>query len=479
MTALHHTLDDAAIQDFIVHGYTLIKADQPASFHQAIYDKIETVFGAEGNPGNNLLPRIPEIQEIFTSPSVDGALTSLLGPGYSMHPHRYCHLNSPGGQGQNWHKDDYIYDQNVRHHRYRWVMAFYYPQDVSPDMGATGILSGRQYYNHISTDDPTQSTEQEISLCGPAGTVALVNFDVWHRATANTSNKKRYMLKFQFLRMTEPRQPSWQHSQAQWQPVATDRHTALSASVWHWLCGQPTVQDSTTTNPPLSPHELRAADETTRLDAAYTLASQGIEVIPQLVHMLHTEVTDLALSNQAKNQTNPAGGNPAELYSAHALSALGPSAVPELIVQLQHDHWGVRAAAADILGNIGSGAHTAIEALTYALQDDNLWVRRNAAEALGTIAPQVPEAIDGLAALAADQDERVRRNVALALAKIGRAAHTAVPAICQLLNDENRYVRFNAILALQHIGTPEASTALWDHLLVSRWCPITTQETPF
>ena len=106
-------------------------------------------------------------------------------------------------------------------------------------------------------------------------------------------------------------------------------------------------------------------------------------------------------------------------------------------------------------------------------------MRRNAAEALGTIASQAPETVEALAAVSNDPDERVRRNAALSLAKIGPAAHTAVPAIRTLLNDENRYVRFNAVLALQHIATPAASAALWDDLLASRWCPITTKETPY
>jgi hypothetical protein len=355
MTTIHTTLDDAAIRDFIVHGYTLIKADQPPEFHQAIYDKIESVFAAEGNPGNNILPRIPEIQEIFDGPSVRGALTSLLGPGYTIHPHRYCHLNNPGGEGQSWHKDDYVYDQNVRHHRYRWVMAFYYPQDVTPDMGATGILPGRQFYNHISTSNPKESTETELPLCGPAGTVALVNFDVWHRATANTSDKKRYMLKFQFLRMEEPLRPNWNHTQPQWQPVNGDTQPDLSTSVWQWLCGLPGSNNNAVTNgtetngtgtngaatnatPPAD--ALRNPDEIVRLNAAYALAAQGEQALPHLLDALHAEAEDLAETNLAKNPVNPAGGNPAELYAAHGLTALGSIAVAPLTKQLQHIHWG-------------------------------------------------------------------------------------------------------------------------------------------
>ena len=40
------------------------------------------------------------------------------------------------------HQDSYENDQNVRHHRTRWTMAFYYPQDVSLDMGPDRNFAG-------------------------------------------------------------------------------------------------------------------------------------------------------------------------------------------------------------------------------------------------------------------------------------------------------------------------------------------------
>ena len=45
----------------------------------------------------------------------------------------------------------------------------------------------------------------------PAGTVAITHYDIWHAASANTSDKMRYMLKFLFDRTEEPSAPSWKH----------------------------------------------------------------------------------------------------------------------------------------------------------------------------------------------------------------------------------------------------------------------------
>ena len=473
-------LNDRTVREFITHGYTLVQSDLPPEFHHAVCAKLDATLKAEGNLGNNVLPRIPEIGQVFTSPSVHGALHSLLGPGYSMHPHRYCHLNRPGSQGQDWHKDDFIFDHNVRHHRFRWVMAFYYPQDVDADMGPTGLTGRGQFHNHISNADSSQSTEEEIKLCGPAGTVAIVNFDVWHRATANISNRPRSMLKFQFLRMEEPLDPTWDISSDDGQPVTDDPYPALSAHIWRWLSG---TSVNRLVTQPLNQSELLTALQSTsepiRLNAAYALGNLGARAVPTLIDALRTEAIARAETNQIPNPTNVQGGNPSDLDAAHALTAAGPAAVPALLDELSNTDWPLRAAAADTLGNLGRESHMAIPALTRALADENPWVRRNAAEALGTIGPQKGDSIADLAAVLADESEPVRRNAALALAKIGPLAATAVPSLRTALYDENRYVRFNAQLALQRIASPDALDALWNDINIARWCPITTKDTPY
>jgi hypothetical protein len=472
-------LNDKAVAEFIRQGYTLVQSDLGADFHRDICKRLDPVIGQEGNPGNNILPRIPQIQQVFDCAPVRGALQSLLGPDYAIHPHRYCHLNKSGSPGQNWHKDDYIFDQQTRHHRNRWVMAFYYPQDVTPDMGASGVMPGRQYHNGISNSDPALSAEEELKLCGPAGTVALLNFDVWHRATANTSNKSRYMLKFQFTRMAEPLAPSWDNQNDSWHTTDGVRD-AVGAHVWDWLSGK------TDTNANQAKGDidrlltaLGDKDEDRRIEAAYALGACGTGAVPGLMNVLETQVAMQAEANLGQTPANVQGGNPAELSAAYALAAVGQGAVAQLASTLQHGHWGMRAAAADILGNIGRPAKTAVPQLAQALSDGDFWVRRNAAQALGTIAPQDEEVVAGLAKNLQDSDERLRRNAAFSLAKIGPGAASAVDGLRQTLADESRYVRFNTVLALKRIATPQAQEALWEELVTSRWCPVTTSATPY
>ena len=90
-----HLLSDQALQRFIRDGYVSFKVNLPPTFHKALYDKTERMLTSVGNPSNNLLPRLPEIQQVFTDPTFRGAMISILGPDYYLHPHRHCHENRP------------------------------------------------------------------------------------------------------------------------------------------------------------------------------------------------------------------------------------------------------------------------------------------------------------------------------------------------------------------------------------------------
>ena len=118
-------LTDAQMRDFIVNGYLTVKTDLPRSVHETIYRKTQEYTEKEGNLGNNILPRVPELQAVFEDPAVRGAFTSILGENYVMHSHRHPHQNRPHSDGQGVHKDRYWVYQKVRHHCPRWAMEFY------------------------------------------------------------------------------------------------------------------------------------------------------------------------------------------------------------------------------------------------------------------------------------------------------------------------------------------------------------------
>ena len=229
MVDKQYLLNDDAMRDFIVNGYVVVKPALPPSFHKSVFQQTLGIIEKGENLGNNnLLPKVPMLQQVFDDPAVHGALTSVLGQNYVMNQHRACHYHPPGSKAQDWHKD-YPLGGNVRYHRTRLAMAFYYPQDVTEDMGPTAIQPATQYYVE-------PSNAPGLSLCGEAGTVTIVHYELWHRATENLSDKIRFMLKFLFCRTEEPQQPSWNAENPNWEANQTHpvEHQAMWEHLWKW-----------------------------------------------------------------------------------------------------------------------------------------------------------------------------------------------------------------------------------------------------
>ena len=89
-------LSDAALQDFIIRGYRVVQPTATADLHGELHRQVECVLAA-GNPGNELIDRIPLLHQLFADPVVDAALTGILGPGYALCRHCHC-LRSRAGQ---------------------------------------------------------------------------------------------------------------------------------------------------------------------------------------------------------------------------------------------------------------------------------------------------------------------------------------------------------------------------------------------
>ena len=437
-------LTDAQVQAYLTNGYITVQTAHPPAVHQSIHRQIEALFATEGNPGNDILPKIPNLYQILRDPAVDGALQSLLGPSYLIHPHRHCHHNPSRSQGQGMHQDSYENDQNVRHHRTRWTMAFYYPQDVSLDMGPTAILPATQHYN--SSKQAYEREEQP--LCGRAGTVTIVHYDLWHRAMPNASASDRFMVKFLFTRMSEPQAPSWNHCDSTWQAAGTDPPAELCRRAWDWMRGTYGTAAPTAVSLDELRQTLNADTEAERLRAVYALAARGEGAVPILLNALRSEAKARLEANLANEHTNPS-----QLDAVFALSAVGRPAVPHMVQLLNENDWWLRAAAADVLGDLGTTASDAVPHLTRALDDEAEWVRRNAVEALGNIGPDAAEAVPALSRRLQDSESWIRHNAALSLAKIGPAAAEAVPDLRKNIDDEDRYARANATVALERIGT--------------------------
>jgi HEAT repeat protein len=478
-------LETAAIANFVRDGYLIVRTSLPAEFHQDVCRRAGAMLDREGNWGNNMLPRLPELQHVLADPAVHGALSSLLGPTYALHPHRYCHRNEPGSTAQRLHKDtrEFSGDKHLRHLRPRWLIAFYYPHDVTEDMGPTAIVPGSPYY----LEQPDEREWPEMLVRAPGGSVAIVHFGIWHRATSNRGTQPRYMFKFQFARMDEPARVDHVEP-VDWNMAHRPApHSALWAHVFGWLEGNGTSTLTSTDAPsvdalqaddvyirraaadafgaapaagaiPALAGALSDVDEPVRVNAAQALAAAGAAALQSLDEALRT----------------PRG--PVPRYSAQALSAMGAPAVELLATRARDADDEVATNAIDALGNMGHAATPAEPVLRAALRSDNPWLRRHATEALGILGPAAQPAVPDLARALSDEHAYVRFNAATALARIGPVAAEATAALIAALDDSDRYTRAWSAQALRRIGTGDARDALIEHLMVARWCATTRTD---
>lgn len=498
-------LTDAQMQRFVAHGYLCLRTELPECFHRGIWERFDTLIGTEAslNPGNNLLPAVPELNQVFADSVVRGALTSVVGPDYVMHPHRALHNNLPGSDAQRIHKDSYWgYLRRVRNHRCRWAMIMYVPQATPLERGPTGVIPGSQY----QSQRPDEALMREVAGCLETGGFLLIHYDIWHRKMKNFTQDKRFMMKFEFIRMREPDAPSWDHADPAWR---LDELPGLDLSAvwrrhWNWLRGAseqdvPVNHIDTANLTDTDPRRRLAAIndialsteaaharlqalaallhdplEPIAVDAAYAMASAGAHAVPLLLNIVGGDTEeDTDLDRGSHDGSRPDAGMPAR-SAAYGLAEIGLPAVQGLLDILDNGAGSrARKLAAFALGEIAGTGTEVVNALCSATQDPAASVRINAIEALG-LKSATPSAVAALSRAIKDVDPQARFSAALSLAQIGPAAEAAVPALQDALHDTNRYVPGYAVEALERIATPSAIRVLLPFLKAARWCPHTS-----
>jgi hypothetical protein len=276
------------------------------------------------------------------------------------------------------HKDSlFAFKRHVRTHRPWTLLLFYYPQETPPERGPTGVIPGSQY----ALRHPGGDASSAFPLGGPAGTVAIGAFDVWHARMRNFTNQKRFMLKFLMSRMTLPTAPSWDCADDRWRdPEDAPQHYPLSPlwrGSWNWLAGKSMPAEATGSES-LAELEsrLEGDDESVSLSAAYELAGRGPAGIASLGRRLLAGTGD----NLPEDETTAELGgryaeDPAARAAAFGLGASDPAAAGPILAEATRSSSGVvRKMAAFALGEMrGDAARDA--ALVRAAGDSDPHVR--------------------------------------------------------------------------------------------------------
>ncbi len=540
-----HLLDDEQIRGFITDGYVHVQTELPDKLHGRIWEKTASAFaGADSldaswrvNPLNNILPQVSEIQQVLDAPQVRGALTSLLGPGYIMHPHRHCHPNYPrqddGGRDQRLimpvHKDGHAGGARPRHRNPRWAILFYYPQECPPELGPTCILPGTQHVHRLSSDPDKAREFRDVSpradgshglpdhfacpdaipLAGPLGRVWIMHFDLGHSVVENVLDKVRWGQKFVFMRTQQPDGPSWNSQVSAWCPPQSTRveddRELLWTSLWNWMYGAGDLfatERATSTDVQAVREQLQARDAGARLRAANELGFMGAaaaEAVSDLSRALEDDYEPIRATAacalgaigsaaveplmQALNHEREAAfyaDNPTINVSnaAHGLALVGAPAASRLIDALTATAEHVRASAAYALGEMGAAAAPAVDGLIATIADPSVAVARHAVSALGMIGEPADRIVDAIVeAYDTADDQGLRSYMMQACVRLGPKAYAAIPTLERATRDDFAYVRAFAVEALARIDTSDALRAMVPFLRTMRWFPHERRNT--
>lgn len=295
-------LQEAECARFLADGFIVCQPALPKGLNQRVIDQANAAYAAAGHDigegaqssspiGNNILACVPLLEEVFSAPDVDGALRSLLGENYLIHPHRRPHQKDPRERAQTLHKDSHYGFEFHRSHMPWWVMAMYYPQETTEDMAPTSICPGTQFYageekfdaRHMEDTSQLEKWQsEEIRITCGAGTVVICHNDVWHRGTANTSDARRWMFCFMFLRTSPPvAGPAPPGNQLELIALEAARVRGQLAVAFRrpilrfvasWLRGTAAPWLEPVDVPAVARTIEAAVDDQTRLEAVYTLA---------------------------------------------------------------------------------------------------------------------------------------------------------------------------------------------------------------
>jgi len=469
-----------------------------------------------------------------------GALISLLGPNYYLHPHRAVHRSTPiddptlqfatdvdapqMGQGSSsgsaWHQDAQSPLARARHHLPRYLIGFYFPHDTPIEMGPTRMQAGSYLYAN-----PVKPQAVILPDDIAAGAFFLVHFDMVHAGFPNRTSLDRYMVKFVFTRTDIAKTPTWNNQEPQWRRpeyclVDYDLPEAWR-HIWNWLRGKPqtTIKQSAASDVQLAEHmaNLNQADQVKRLTSIYGLAALGAHAgqknaidaaVSALLETQGMQKHERVLARDENGEPLPRDdirGWPrcwneraiAMEDATYALAASGPPAIPDLAKLLLHkDPW-IQINAAFALGEIGPAASVALPAIGTLLDSPCQQVVRQALDALGAIGCALQVALPRIESLLTQSkptwqgaqvgrgwsgEDQVRLNAAFALLNAinsGEDLEHIERILTCALDDKTGYVAAVAAEGLVRIGSTSATANAIRYLSDHRWDDTLTGKNPF
>ena len=410
-------LSDEQYAQYLADGILVLQPQSLSEdFHDALFDCAQDLYAmAEGSRsktahldilGDSLRGRIPSLERLFEDPVVSGALESILGEGYAIHPHNFVHKSSL--TDQMFHQDGNLpWNErgHYRSHRPDWALLFYYPQEVTTQNGPTEVILGSQYWtNNFEREDGTwhsfdpldrtistkdiasddllsrdRKLDESIVSFGvpdmqrsfvtvPKGSVVICHYDIFHRGSrAREGAQDRFMYKFHFMRTTEPSAAAWNNHNGYTEKDIRECIRPVVRSIWNW---SKNTEAQSELEPKNSAYMLFNGHEAEKVEAAYLLAECQIDqAIDDFLEALDADEESVRRA------------------ACYGLKASSHKQAEKILPFVQSQRVGTRRLAVYALGNAVNGQYPEVIAclLTALTEDSDDLVRSNAAYALGHV----------------------------------------------------------------------------------------------
>ena len=347
----------------------------------------------------------------------------------------------------------------------------------------------------------------------------MIHYDIWHRKMKNLTELKRFMVKFEFIRMQQPKGITWNNES----PNSINEFDLNSVNyhpIWksqlEWISGkkiksfglnQKSLVNDNGLNHKLKSNDKKVIiealnnsfcqhkltnhtldlienlamheDEYISLSACYSLAYHGMIGIKKLINLMHSNDGDNV--DDARCFIDEGQKSELEMIcrnAAHGLVSCNINCIDELLKAYEDGQNRLKKYVCFILGEISLNSKKVLDTLRSGCIEEDPAIRLNAVEALGLKKCRDKEILV-IETLLRDKDDEVRFNAALALARNGKRSKSATDSLAKSLTDPNRYVYGYALEALDRIDSKKSDAYLKKYLKITRYCPYTSTNSLF
>ena len=190
---------DAINQQFLDDiGDVADRSESPMTQYGKIMQSSVVPLVPAGTKLNQAYPKDSALNKLVRLPEIKGAIDSLVGTG-SLVDHHFLHITFPPKhypKGYEQVAQPYHQDSTIDPRQAFDVQLFYFPHEVTLDMGGTRFVPG----THLRVVSEAaiaryQNIQGQQHVVCPAGTVMFFHMGLWHGGGLNLSEQLRYMFK--------------------------------------------------------------------------------------------------------------------------------------------------------------------------------------------------------------------------------------------------------------------------------------------